>query len=152
MEHHMKLCVPLLAAAAALCLTGPVKADAVKSESSLSSAEQQFELSSRKRFVKRVYHRRVVNVYRPAYDSYAFAPVGFGVRAYDPYYAPRTRIVGYNPYYYAQPWGYRSYDSYDSYAFAPGPSIGVGIGFGGYGPHWGSGPAINVGFGSPLFW
>jgi hypothetical protein len=115
----------------------------------LSNAEQQPEVGSRKRHVKRIYHRRVVNVYGPAYDRYAVAPFGFGVRAYDPYYAPRTRIVGYNPYYYDQPWDYRAYDAY---AFAPRPSLGVGIGFGGYGPYWGSGPAINVGFGGLLFW
>ena len=149
----MKVCVPLLAAAAALCLTAPVKADAVKSRLSVTNSQDQLEVGSRKRYVKRVYHRRVVRTVRPAYDSYAFAPFGFGVRTYDPYYAPRTRVVGYNPYhydrYYDRPWGF---GAYDSYAFAPRPSFGVGIGFGGHDPYWGSGPAINVGFGGPLFW
>jgi hypothetical protein len=145
----MKICVPLLAAAAALCLSGPVKADKVKSKPTVINAEQQLEIGSRKRHVKRVYHRRVVNVYRPAHDSYAFAPLGFGARAYDPYYAPRTRVVGYDPYYYGRPWDYAGYDSY---AFAPGPSLGIGFGFGGYDPYWRGGPAINVGFGGPVFW
>jgi hypothetical protein len=145
----MKIYVPLLAAATALCLTGPVQADAVKPKPSMSTAKEQLEIGSRKRHVKRIYHRRVVNVVRPAYDSSAFAPIGFGVRTYDPYYAPRTRFVGYNPYYYDRPWGY---GAYDAYAFAPGPTLGVGIGFGGYDPYWRAGPAINVGFGGPVFW
>jgi hypothetical protein len=91
----------------------------------------------------------VVNVYRPGYDSYAFAPFGFGVRTYNPYYASPTRLVRYNSYYYDRPWGY---GGYDAYAFAPRPAFGVGIGFGGYDPYWVPGPAIHVGFGGPLFW